>query len=219
MTDSIDQLLTHAAQARRENRPADARIALVEAVAQARGAHDAQILARALKALGRIERDLNHRDAALQHYEEAAALERANAADPLSLAQTIRHLGDVHQNSGRLAQAEPLYLEALAIYRAHPEAPALDLANAVRPLALLKEATGHDDEAAELWNEARNIYATQEIFPGVAECAAHQALIANRRKDAARAQQLLAEATEAAQKSGDENSIRNLNEIRAKITG
>lgn len=184
MSDSIDQLLERAAQARRENRPADARVDLVEAVAQARVSHAApEDLARALKALGQIERDLNHRDAALALYEEAATIERQFNTDPLRLAHTIRHLADIHQDSGRLAQAEPLYLEALAIYRAHPETSALDLANALRPLALLKESAGHEAEAEPLWDEARRIYATLEILPGVAECAKHQARIASRRKD------------------------------------
>ncbi len=220
MTDSIDQLLDRATQARRENRPADARRDSVEAVAQARVSDAApELLTRALKSLGQIERDLNHRDAALELYEEAAAIERQSSANPLRLAHTLRHLADIHQDSSRPAQAEPLYLETLAIYRAHPETPALDLANALRPLALLKETAGHYDEAEPLWNEARSIYAELEIFPGVAECAGRLALIAHRREDPTSARHFLAEATEAAQKSGNPNTLRTLNEIRAKISG
>jgi tetratricopeptide (TPR) repeat protein len=220
MTASINNLLDRAAQARREKRPADARAVLVEAVAHAR-VSDAvpEILARALTALGQIERDLNHRDAALELYEEAAIIERQLNADPLRLAHTIRHLADIHQDSARPAQAEPLYLEALAIYRVHPEANPLDLANAVRPLALLKETAGQYDQAEPLWDEARAIYSGLEIFPGVVECASRQATIARRLEDPARARALLAEATEAAQKSGDYNTIRKLNEIRTWISG
>ncbi|HEY0703662.1 MAG TPA: tetratricopeptide repeat protein [Candidatus Acidoferrales bacterium] len=219
MAAPIDHLLDQAAQARRENRPADARRDLVEAVAQARVSNaEPATLSRALKSLGQIERDLKHQDAALELYEEAAQIDR-QLGDPLTIAHTIRHLGDIHQDSSRPAQAEPLYLEALAIYRADPQTKTLDLANAVRPLALLKESAGQHDEADVLWDEARGLYASLDIFPGVAESAGHMAMLARRREDPERARRLLAEASEAAQKSGDYNTVRKVNEIRTWISG
>ena len=80
-------------------------------------------------------------DDALHLYEEAVALCRLDN-DPLQLAHTVRHLGDVHHDAGRLDRAEHCYREALAWYRAHPNTPPLDLANTLRPLAILEERLG-----------------------------------------------------------------------------
>ncbi len=63
---------------------------------------------------------------------------------PLRLAHTIRHLGDVYNDDGNRRAAEPCYREALEIYRAHPDAPRLDLANAIRSLAVLTGESGAD---------------------------------------------------------------------------
>jgi tetratricopeptide (TPR) repeat protein len=133
-------------------------------------------LALALKGLGQIERDLHHGDAALQHYEEAAEIYRAES-DPLKLAHTVRHVGDIHQDAGRLKLAEPCYREALAIYRAHAETPPLDLANAIRSLALLKSNTGEAAQARALWEEARNLYAMVNVEAGVQESSRRIALL------------------------------------------
>lgn len=100
-------------------------------------------------------------------YSQAAELYRA-AGHELRLAHTLRHAADVLRDDGKLAQAEPLYLEALALYRAHPEAPHLDLANALRPLALLREA-----QARQLWTEARDLYDSVGVEAGVNECSQH----------------------------------------------
>lgn len=218
MADAIDKLLSAAAQARKEKRSADARRDLLQAVALARSANDRAALARAVTELGRIERDLGHHDAALASYQEAAAIYREQG-DALKLAHTIRHVGDILQDAGRPVEAEPCFREALALYRAHPDTPALDLANALRPLALLKNNAGDFDEADRLWNGAKELYAAVKVFPGVAECAGRQALLACRREDLERARRLLAEATAAAENSGDSNSVRYVNQVRASISG
>ena len=85
-------------------------------------------LVQASSALGQIERDLGRGDAARPLYEEAVAICREEG-DPLLLAHTIRHLGDIHRNIGRcLTEAEPCYQEALPLYRSQPTNPP-DLAN------------------------------------------------------------------------------------------
>ena len=53
-------------------------------------------------------------------YEEAVAICREES-DPLTLAHTVRHLGDVHQDAGRVELAEPCYDEALVVYRSQEE--------------------------------------------------------------------------------------------------
>jgi tetratricopeptide (TPR) repeat protein len=108
-------------------------------------------------------------DDALSFYERAAAALRLGG-DPLRLAHTVRHVGDIHRQAGRLEMAEPLHREALAIYRQHADPPRLDLANAIRPLAILEERAGRVEEARRLWAEARDLYAACGVAEGEAEC-------------------------------------------------
>jgi tetratricopeptide (TPR) repeat protein len=143
---------------------------------QARDAGNRADLARALRDLGELERRSDAR-AAREHYEEAVAIFR-EVNEPLRLAHTVRHLGDVHYEAGRAALAEPCYHEALAIYRGHPHTPPLDLANAIRSLAVLKGEAGETEEARRLWQEARCLYLATGVEPGVAECDARIARLA-----------------------------------------
>ena len=180
MADAISTLLSRARRARFKN-PADARRNLVEAVALARTSNDPLQLAQALTALGQIERDLHRSAEALHHYEEAAAIYRLadhRTADvPLKLAHTVRHIADIHRHEGRTEPAESSYQEALAIYRAHAETPPLDLANALRGFALLKETANDPQIAGSLWEEAGKLYASVNVEAGVAESKRRVALL------------------------------------------
>lgn len=176
MLETVDTLLQHAAQARREHRLEDARRDLVEAVQICRKSDAKVDLARALSALGQIERDMKHNDAALRLYEEAVAIYR-NQNDPLALAHTIRHVADIHREMGHLDLAEAAYREALTIYRAHAEASPLDLANAIRGLAILTFDTGKHQESRTLWQEARELYAAVNVEAGVKESTRRLALL------------------------------------------
>ncbi len=69
-------------------------------------------------------------------------------------------------------EAAPLYAESLEIYRSHKETSPLDLANAIRGFALLKEQTGDLDQALGLWGEARELYDLTGVDAGVSECQA-----------------------------------------------
>jgi len=122
--------------------------------------------------LGELARNRDDLNAAQTHYEESAALLR-RSDDPLKLAHTIRHLGDVHAQQANWGEAERCFVEALDIYRAHPSPDALDLANAIRPYALLKTRTGRTEEARPLWLEAGALYETEGIAAGVEECRRH----------------------------------------------
>jgi tetratricopeptide (TPR) repeat protein len=173
MSDTIRQLMDQAWQARKEHRLADVHRDLTEATTLCRQSGTRLELVRALKALGQIERDLGRGDAALPLYEEAVVLCREEG-DPLLLAHTIRHVGDIHRGAGRLALAEPCYNEALALYRSHKPSP-LDFANAIRPLAILKDAVGDVEAARGLWEEARDLYEVAKVPQGVAECSARLA--------------------------------------------
>ena len=179
MPDAFDDLLALAFQARRENRLANAQRHLVAAVDGWREGHSRVDLAKALTRLGQIERDLGHGDAALRNYEEAASIYRAEG-DALRLAHTVRHMGDIHREQSRTDLAEPCYHEALSIYRGHEQTPPLDLANAIRGLALLKGEMGESVQAKLLWAEARNLYAAVNVKAGVDESSRRLAQLEDR---------------------------------------
>ncbi len=143
---------------------------LVEAVAVCRETGADRELVAALGKLGHVEQDAGRHEAARACYEEAVAVART-VGDPLRLAHAVRHLGDVHRHSGRFAEAEACYDGALSLY-GHGDAGAarLDYANAVRPMAILKEELGQVEEARALWRRARDLYRAVGIEAGVAEC-------------------------------------------------
>ena len=93
------------------------------------------------------------RDAATARgcYEEAVSLFR-EVGEPLVLAHVIRHLGDVYHEQGCPELAEPCYHEALGLYRSHDGGSSLDLANAIRSLAVLR------------WDKRKPCGKTCEIF-------------------------------------------------------
>jgi tetratricopeptide (TPR) repeat protein len=168
MSRRAETLLMQGHQARREHRLDDAKRILAEAVKAARLSKHEFLMARAFTELGRIERDLRETDGALRHYEEAAAIYR-RLDESLTLAHTVRHIGDILRESGLLLAAKPCYRESLKIYRSHAETPPLDLANAIRGYALLQEEIGENQEAVTLWREARELYTVASVQAGVDE--------------------------------------------------
>lgn len=101
-------------------------------------------------------------------YSDAAKVYR-QANDEPRLAHALRHVGDIELEQGRLAEAEPNYRVALAIYRSLPQAVPLDLANCLRGCALLQEALACPEAAAKLWREAGALYQSVGVEAGVAE--------------------------------------------------
>jgi tetratricopeptide (TPR) repeat protein len=176
MPESIDELLNKATRARLEQRFGQARRDLAEAIQSSRKQNDRRRLARALGSLARIQRDLHNDEDSLRLYEEAGEIYR-ELKDRLKLAHTVRHEADILRHMKRFAAAATSYTEALSIYRAHPETPPLDLANALRGFALLKEAVDDTAEAIALWGEAGSLYAEVNVESGVAESARRMALL------------------------------------------
>jgi tetratricopeptide (TPR) repeat protein len=68
------------------------------------------LLAQALTGLGQIERDLHNGDATLRCYK-AADLYRT-LDEPLRLAHTVRHVGDILQDGGQFHLAAACYEKA-----------------------------------------------------------------------------------------------------------
>ncbi len=196
--DPIDRLMQRGRRVR-FSQPEEARMLFAEAAKKARERDARRQLVDALKGIAQIERDLGRRAEALPFYEEAVSVCR-ELGDPLLLAHTLRHLGDLHHDDGRNDLAEPLYDEALALYRAS-DTPPLDLANALRSLAVIKNT-------AELWEEVFHLYVATNVAPGIVETALRLAKLADRD----RAREWLRIATSTAEDAGDEELRQRVRE-------
>ncbi|HEX9160806.1 MAG TPA: ankyrin repeat domain-containing protein [Thermoanaerobaculia bacterium] len=139
-----------------------------------RGSADERV--RELKQRAEQARREGRFDEAKRDYTDAVEICRG-LSDRLLLAHTVRHLGDVEVQLGRPDAAEPLFVEALAIYRSEQTTP-LELANAIRSLALLKHSAGAVADATRLWEEAHALYVRANVPPAVAETASRLAQLA-----------------------------------------
>jgi tetratricopeptide (TPR) repeat protein len=174
------ELVSRGYEARKENRPAEARDLFATAVERCKKSNDRLLLAHALCGLGQIERDLGNAGEALKHYGAAVELRR-NQDSPLLLAHTVRHVADIlREQQGQPEKAMLCYEEALEIYRGHAETAALDLANAIRGYALMTADLGDPEEAAFLWHEAMALYAECGVQAGVAESQSQIAFLMGR---------------------------------------
>lgn len=207
--DPIHELLRRGRRVRFDT-PDQSRELFAEAAAMARQSGARRELVEALKGVAQIDRDLGRRADALPSYEEAVSICR-EIGDPFLLAHTLRHLGDLHHDDGRDDLAEPPSSEALALYRMS-DAPPLDLANAVRSLAVIKDS-------AALWEEAFHLYVTTNVPPGVAESALRLAKLAHAHGDRDRAREWIRIATAAAEASGDESVRRRVRAVGEEMDG
>jgi len=105
-------------------------------------------------------------------YAAAAAIYREQN-ELLAYAHTIRHVADIYQDESNLHDAKPLYEESIELYRSSLSTKILDLANALRPYALLTETQGKLESASKFWDEARQLYSALRLEPGVSECDEH----------------------------------------------
>ena len=137
--------------------------------------------------------------------------------DPLRLAHTVRHLGDAYYYAGKWSLAEPCYVEALSIYRRHENRQPLDLANAIRSFAVLKDEVGAAAEAEPLWQEAHDLYVSLDVSAGIAESAARLALLARRESDLQRSRKWLSEAIAAADRADDPETLQYIREVKTQI--
>ena len=169
MADLLNVKIANAHAARREARIEDAWEKYQEVVALSRRNGKKGKLIVGLKGLAQIERDRGNSESALPYYTEAASLAR-QLDDELVLAHTIRHMADVYRKIGDLDSAESCYSEALVIYRTDSRTGTLDLANAIRPMALLMEEFSRINDARDLWEEAERLYTSAAVGEGVAEC-------------------------------------------------
>jgi len=137
--------------------------------------------------------------------------------DVQKLAHRVRHLGDAYYYAGRWALAEPCYVEALSIYRRHARTRPLDLANAIRSFAVLKDEVGATEQSQSLWQEAHDLYLGLNVSAGIAESAARLALLARQRGDLARSRERLREAAAAAAAADDPDTLRYIRKVTAQL--
>jgi tetratricopeptide (TPR) repeat protein len=168
---SVDQLLSRARQAQAELRLSDARNYLAEAITLPRNHEQALQLIELLKGVGRVERDAGNLEVAQASYQQAAAICESEC-DALLFAHTLRNVGDILAQRGDVVGAREKCWSALQIYRVSQDAPALDVANAIRSCALLEEQVDHA-AAIPLWQEAKGLYASAGVLAGVEECNRH----------------------------------------------
>jgi ankyrin repeat protein len=205
--DPIRELVLRGRRARFTD-PEEARALFAEAAEKSRESGARRELVEALKGIAQIDRDLGRLAEALPFYEEAVSVCRL-IDDPLLLAHTLRHLGDLHHDDGDDDLAVPQYDEALALYRAS-DAPPLDLANALRSLAVIK-----DTEA--LWEEVHHLYVATNVPPGVAETAVRLAKLAHRNGHHDRAREWLRIATAAAEVTRDDEVRQRVRRAEEEI--
>lgn len=102
---------------------------------------------------------------AAELYEQAA-----RSGGPERRAHRLRHAGEIRLELGETDRAAAALETALATYRGLDAVPALDLANALRPLALLREAQRRSAEARSAWSEAEALYRKAGVEIGAREC-------------------------------------------------
>lgn len=171
---TIQYLIERAADACSEERLLDAHSYLTEAIVRARKVNNRLLLIDALRQLAGVERELGRAEAARNLYEEAVTRCRSES-DRARLAHSVRGLGDVHLDADRVHLAEHYYVEAVTIYREATDGDLLDLANAIRPLAIIEESFGRLSSARALWSEALDLYERVGVRSGVDECLIHLA--------------------------------------------
>jgi tetratricopeptide (TPR) repeat protein len=169
VTETFKELFARGYRARSENRLAESRAAFLEAVRKAAVEADRPSLAEALCGLAQAESGIGNPGAAGHHYANAAVLYRELGL-PERLAYAIRHEADILRETGKLVEAEPLYLEAEEIYRQLGEQATLDLANTLRGLALVNGSAGKMGASKALWQEASDLYEKCKVKAGIGEC-------------------------------------------------
>lgn len=168
MRHRADDLLERAAWAQRQGRLEQAGKDIRQAIRLYQQIGDHRALAHAFRQLADVERALNNHAAAEQYYAQAIQLLREEH-DFVHLAQAIRHLGDLYMEDGKVAAALPCYQEVLGLYDSLACASPLEIAHAMRKLALCAERTGDIRTAAELWKQVRELYLDMQIDSAVSE--------------------------------------------------
>ncbi len=166
------------------------------------------------EAEGLLTEALRIRQAILQRRPAAdAPMTKKNRTD---VATSLTNLAAVSKSKGELRQAEPLYREALEIFRAVLGPEHYRVAVCLNNLALLLTETGRYDEAEPLFREALGI--RRQVFghdhPAVATGLKNLALVLTRKGQYAEAEPLYREALDLGRALGG-NELRLANTLNS----
>jgi tetratricopeptide (TPR) repeat protein len=176
----VVELVKRALAARRDGDAQSAEAAAREALSLARSQTDGagrDALVVALSVMAQVDQDAGRLDVATQRYAQAAEVCRRRPVSP-RLPHVLRHLGMLQFRARNLLAAISCCEEAVEIRRSEPSTPPLEMANTLRPLALIRETEGRRAEAAALWKEASSLYAAAGVESGVEESRTRLAALA-----------------------------------------
>lgn len=108
-------------------------------------------------------------------YEEAAESFQAEQ-QPARWAHALRHAAEFALRAGDGVTSLREARMVIEYYRSTPPTT-LEMANALRVMAMAEAAAGETDNAMEHWNEARRLYREAGIADGVLEADRHVALL------------------------------------------
>lgn len=159
---SLDEALAKAESGRTKNSAW-----LARAIGNLCGPRDGAYLDRAHEQLAQYASDQGDHKTALLHrrYNYKAALLKGHKE---RLAHTQRHLADTYRRLERNSEAHSNYDEAISHYR-DLGSPPLEMANALRGLALVHSARGAEEKARSAWQRARHYYQEAGVLAGVEE--------------------------------------------------
>jgi tetratricopeptide (TPR) repeat protein len=160
-------LIEQGRKARLERRLEDARSLFSQALKECCIDDDPRLEAELHAELAYVERALHDVQAAETNYRRATELFRT-LRDPYRTAHNMRHLADILRETGRPREAAPFYSESIEFYRKSGEYP-LQLANALRGLALMQGDLKDFSGSLQSWAEAKALYQMVNVDAGVAE--------------------------------------------------
>jgi tetratricopeptide (TPR) repeat protein len=160
-------LIEQGRKARRERRFEEARSLFVQALNACCTDDDPRLVAELHAELAYVERALHDVQAAETDYRQATEMFRT-VRDPYRTAHNMRHLADILRETGRPSEAAPFYSESIEFFRKSGEYP-LQLANALRGLALLQGELKDFSGSIQSWAEAKALYQMANVDAGVAE--------------------------------------------------
>jgi tetratricopeptide (TPR) repeat protein len=160
-------LIEQGRKARLERRLEEARSLFSQALKECCVDDDPRLEAELHAELAYVDRALHDVQAAETNYRRATELFRT-LRDPYRTAHNMRHLADILRETGRPLEAAPFYSESIEFYRKSGEYP-LQLANALRGLALMQGDLKDFDGSLQSWAEARALYQMVNVDAGVAE--------------------------------------------------
>jgi len=98
-----------------------------------------------------------------------------------------------------------------------PDGPPLDLANAIRGFAVLKDKAGETHEAQRLWQEAHRIYLSVNATAAIVESAAGLALLARHHGDLSASRGWFEAAVAAAAIAADPDTLGYVRKVEVEL--